>query len=214
VVSDILIRKFCDADRGAIRRIACETAFAGLARNAVFDDDELLADILTLYYTDYEPDSCFVAACGKVTVGYVVGTKDARAMRRIFYGKIISQAVARSLARGSLLKRNNRGYILQVIAGYLRGEFYVPDFTKDYPATLHINIDEGFRGQKVGTLLIERYLGFFREEKIPGFHCSVISEKAKIFFEKFGCMVLFKNAYSHLRYLEKEINHYILGKRL
>ena len=74
--SNIVIRKFNSKDRNGIRGISCDTAFLGKPRTDFFDDDEILADALTLYFTDYEPGSCFVAVYGEKVVGYLVGAKD------------------------------------------------------------------------------------------------------------------------------------------
>ncbi|MEJ2568617.1 MAG: hypothetical protein P8Z50_07085 [candidate division WOR-3 bacterium] len=51
----IIIRKFSKKDIEDVRRIACETAFGGSSRYDFFEDDEILADLLTRYYTDYRP---------------------------------------------------------------------------------------------------------------------------------------------------------------
>lgn len=71
--NNIFIRKFNNCDRKDIRRISCDTAFLEESRKVFFDDDEILADALTLYFTDYEPDSCFVAVKNDKIIGYIKG---------------------------------------------------------------------------------------------------------------------------------------------
>ena len=56
-----LIRPYQKEDRPSVRRISCETAFLDADLHDFFSDEEILADALTLYFTDYEPESCFVA---------------------------------------------------------------------------------------------------------------------------------------------------------
>jgi len=86
---------------------------------------------------------------------------------------------------------------------------------KEYPATLHINIDKDFRRRNAGTLLMERFLRFLKEDHIAGVHLSTASESAKIFFTRAGFTILFKGRRSYLRYyLGEDIPSYILGKRL
>ena len=62
-VMSIKIRNYQIKDRDAIRKTSLESIVLGEYRTSIFDD-EILADILTIYFTDYEPLSCFVAAKG------------------------------------------------------------------------------------------------------------------------------------------------------
>ena len=57
---NIIIRKFEDKDRAAVRKICCDTADRGEPIERFFPDREVAADLLTGYYTDYEPSSTFV----------------------------------------------------------------------------------------------------------------------------------------------------------
>ena len=56
-----VFRKYRPSDRAAVRRLCCETGFIGNPIDPVFEDRELFADFLTAYYTDFEPESAFVA---------------------------------------------------------------------------------------------------------------------------------------------------------
>lgn len=213
--NDIVIREFRSIDREKVRRIACETAFLEENREDFFDDNEILADALTLYYTDYEPDSCFVAVHSDTIAGYIIGAKDVKMMQQIFNIKIIPKLIIKTISKGLFLKKNIRKFLMHVIISFFKGEFFTPDFSRQYPATLHINIDKDSRKHKIGTALVERYLNFLRENRISGVHFSVISESAKTFFTKLGFAILFEGKRSYLRYyLGKDIPCYVLGKRL
>lgn len=59
--SDVFIRPYEPRDRDGVRRLCCETGFLGKPIDPVFEDRELFADYLTRYYTDCEPESCFMA---------------------------------------------------------------------------------------------------------------------------------------------------------
>jgi len=67
------VRRFRPEDREAVRTICCETGFLGRPIDPLFEDRELFADFLTSYYTDYEPESSFVAEAndGRL-VGYLI----------------------------------------------------------------------------------------------------------------------------------------------
>jgi GNAT superfamily N-acetyltransferase len=102
-----------------------------------------------------------------------------------------------------------------IISSYLKGEFISPDFSKEYPATLHINITAEYRGQNLGSLLVGYFLGFLKRKNIRGIHFGVMSESAKDFFIKLNFNILFTGKYSFLRYLLGEnIPHSIMGKKI
>ena len=80
---EVVIRTYNPADRNSVRTISCRTSFLEFDRKMFFDDDEVLADVLTLYFTDYEPQSCFIAESGNKVIRYVSGTVNAAAMGRV-----------------------------------------------------------------------------------------------------------------------------------
>ena len=98
---------------------------------------------------------------------------------------------------------------------FLKGEFSEPDFSKDYPATLHINIQEGLRGSDIGSGLITAYLGYLKKEGVRGLHFATLSERASNFFSKQHFDLLYKGRRSYFRYiLHRDLPLYIYGKRL
>lgn len=211
--ANIVVRKFERGDRESIRRIACDTAFLELPVEEFIKDREILADVLTQYYTDYEPDSCFVAVENGNVIGYIIGARDVKLMNKIFKIKILPKLIIKSLRTGILLRRNTLRFFLHVLISFFKGEFYIPDFSKRYPATLHINIDKNFRGYKAGKSLMERYMSFLKENKIPGVHFGTISEEAKLFFTKLGFRMLFEGKRSYLQYaIGKIAPYFVFGK--
>lgn len=213
-VTSIKIRNYQIEDRDIIRKIGLESIFLGENRTSIFDD-EILADILTIYFTDYESLSRFVAVKDNQVIGYIMGTQDVRKMRRIMKYKIIPRLIYKVLYRRQLLHRNNLILIKNIISSYLKGEFISPDYSKEYPATLHINITEEYRRQNIGSLLVDYFLDFLKRKNIRGVHFGVMSESAKKFFLKLNFNLLFTREYSFLRYLLGEnVPHYIMGKQI
>lgn len=213
--TDFLIRKFQANDREQIRKISVETAFFGRPWNNFFNDCEVLADSLTLYYTDYEPESCFVAVVKDEVAGYIIGSKDISRMRRIMVLHLIPRLIIKFLEKSLILKKETRLYLFNAIIGFIRGEFLVGDFSKAYPATLHINIKTGFQHSGIGTALMGHFLNYLEQNKIKGVHLSTMSEEAKIFFSKFSFSVLFTKERSFLKYyFNRNFKLYIMGKRL
>jgi len=212
-VTEVKIRSYQEEDRKAIREISIQSSIFGEYRNAVFDD-EILADLLTSYFTDCEPTSSFVAEKGVCIIGYLLGTKDTRKMHKVLKQKIIPLVAKDLLHKGRLFQKKNLLLIKNIMFSYLKGEFKVPDFTHEYPATLHVNIVSQFRGQNVGSFLVNHFLNFLKKERVPGVHFGVLSEKAKKFFLNLDFEVLFIGKYTFLNYLtEENLPHYIMGKK-
>jgi hypothetical protein len=68
-MSEFEIRPYRPADREAIRRICFETGYMGEPIDWLWRDAESFADLITRYYTEREPGSILVAACGDRVVG-------------------------------------------------------------------------------------------------------------------------------------------------
>lgn len=211
----IVIRKYEPEDRTAVRKICCDTAFGGRANAVIFDDDELLADSLSIYFTDHEPGSCFIAEQDKKVVGYLFGCVDAVHMQRVFNSRILPELVAKMFKRGTFCKWINIKFLLRSIWSLVLGEFAMPDCSKQYPAILHINMDQDYRGRNTGARLIGSYLQFLRDRKVPGIHLATTSERAKGFFLKAGFKLLFSKQRSYLRpYFGHYVFCYMFGMML
>src|SRR5580765_5486301 len=70
-----LIRGYRASDREAVRKLCCETGFLGEPIDPVYQDRELFADFLTTYYTDHEPESCFLLEVDGEISGYLLGSR-------------------------------------------------------------------------------------------------------------------------------------------
>ena len=210
----VSIRKFLPRDREQLRRISCETAFHELKRGAVFSDDEILADAFTLYYTDHEPQSCFVAIAHNRVVGYIIGTKDVSIMESISSKQIFPRLIWKALRRGVFLNIGNLRFIFYCLKSACKGELFMPDFSRRFPAMLHINIESGHRKGRIGERLIKTFEAYLKDERERGVYFGTFSEGAKDFFIKMGFTILFQGKRSYLKpYLGKEINFYIFGKQ-
>src|SRR6266436_5769031 len=70
-----LIRGYRKSDREAVRKLCCDTGFLGEPIDPVYEDRELFADFLTTYYTDHEPESCFLLEVDGEIRGYLLGSR-------------------------------------------------------------------------------------------------------------------------------------------
>ncbi|MBF0485267.1 MAG: GNAT family N-acetyltransferase [Candidatus Omnitrophica bacterium] len=212
---EILIRSYAASDREAVRRIAVATALMGRPANLFLEGDEILADLLTLYFTDYEPESLFVAERSGEVVGYISGAKDTHPMERVFVTKILGPVFWRSIVSGFWGKAKNWALLGRLFLSFVRGEFFTPDFYQKYPATLHINLSENARAYGAGTSLIETYLAYLKKAAVPGVRMASMSLRAEAFFCKNGFEILFQSPRTYFSHVmpEKVIST-VYGKKL
>lgn len=214
-MADTVVRKYKKEDRPWVREIAVNTAFIGESAAIFFDDKEIFADLLTRYFTDCEPGSCFVAEDNGLVVGYLTGAKDENILKKIFVSKILPPLLAGVVFKGIIFRRKNRIFILSYLRSVLKGEFNNPDFSGMYPATLHINLKEGFQNRGIGSRLMVAYLDYLVKEGVRGIHLATMSEKAGKFFVKNGFALLYTAPRSYFNYiLHRDTPIYIYAKKL
>ena len=212
VVPEMTIRNYSLEDRNAVREISYQTAFLERVGD-FFDDRELVKDALTIYFTDYEPESTFVACDGQTVVGYVMGTKDAQRMNSIFSRRILPGLLGKAVQRGVFFRGKGANFLFHIIGSFLKGEFFMPDFSRRYPALLHINIEKDYRGQHIGEKLLHRFIQYLQENHVQSLHVSTFSKQGQRFFLKQNFEIIFSRARSYLRYrLKEDIRVYILKK--
>lgn len=199
--AEVIIRNFTPDDREAVREICGDTAFMGAPVENFFLDRRAFVDLDIAYYTDFEPQSLFVAqAAGKI-VGYLAGCKDTGVYKKIFSQRILPKAAMRLIFGGAFLRMKNLRFFWAGLKSLLKGELRRPNCSKDFPAHLHINIREGSRKQGIGLKLMERYLGYLKAEGVKGLHLYSFSPSGQSFFQKLGFKKIFSCRVSYLDYL-------------
>ena len=213
--SDFNIRKLELKDRAAIRQISYDTALMGESAKLFFDGQEIISDALTLYFTDYEPESCFVAVVNAAVVGFILGAKSKIVSEKTLKHKIGPDLLWKSIKSGTWLKKKNIIFMASCLGEIIKGGFHEPSFNQEYPATLHINVKEGFRGLDLGSKLMDIYLSYLKAEKIPGVHLATMSDRGANFFSQQGFALLYIGKRSYFRHiLHKDVPLYIYGKKL
>jgi GNAT superfamily N-acetyltransferase len=188
---DVTIRPYELRDRPAVRQIAFDTADNGEPAS-FFSDREVFADILTRYYTDFEPQSLWVVDHAGQAVGYLSGCLDDRRYQRVMAWRVVPAALVRAIARGALARRETWRLLGALVRTWRSGEFHQPAALAHYPAHLHINIRQGFRGQQIGPRLVERFVEQARAAGVGGIHAGVHEDNqpARRFFERLGFVPL------------------------
>lgn len=214
-MNDINVRPYRKSDRGFVRDIAWDTAYFGKPAGAFFDGKEILCSFLTEYFTDYEPESCFVAEVDGRVIGYLIGAKNTNNLSRTFKAKIFPYLLIQSILKGIFLKKKNVKFLYCCFRSFFGHEFDMPEISKDYPATLHINLEEKFRNSGIGSRLIAAYLNYLDIKRIPGVYLATLSDSAAVFFKKQGFDLLYSGRRSYFWYLlHKDIPVYIFAKKL
>ena len=215
MLGEVKIRKFEVKDKAAVRQIVYDTAIMGEPAGLFFQGQEVISDAFSLYFTDYEPGSCFVAEINDSIVGYLIGAKNKIMAEVIFNRQIVVPLFFKALKSGIFLNTKNLKFIFSCLIDLFKNGIKTPDFNKLYPATFHLNIKDGFRGQEIGSRLVNIYLDYLKMEGVPGVHLATMSAQAANFFLAQGFSQLYKGKRSYFRHLlHRDVPLYIFGKLL
>lgn len=211
----MIIRLFEAKDRPAVREISWQTAFMGAPASAFFEDKEVLCDLLTRYFTDFEPGSSFVAESEGRVVGYITGALDVKRLQRVFVFRVLPKLFLKTLCRGTFLSKKNLSFLLAFLRSSFKGELATPYLAREYPATLHINLDETQRRQGAGGALMAAFLAYLKEKGAAGVHMATMSEPGAAFFKKQGFAAVYESRRSYFRHvLGRDISVLIFAKKV
>lgn len=151
-------------------------------------DDELMADLTTAYYTDHEPGSTWVALSDGRVVGYLSGCLHTPRYLKSMFAKIGPMAIVRGMWRGLLWRRATWKWIVAGLRTWRRVGNYRNKYLAEYPAHVHLNMANGFRGKGMGWALLDKFFTEAKNKGVPGVHLAVRGDNkpAISFFEKMG----------------------------
>ncbi len=190
-MTDFTVRPYRPTDREALRRIAADTAFFGEPIEALMEDRRLFLDFFYRYYTDFEPQHAWIACAGDEAAGFLTGCTDTRRQRSLLNRKIFPGVAAGLLTGRYRFGPRARRYVREIGKTVLRGEHPEPDI-RAYPAHLHINVDQRWRGHGLGRELMSAYLNQLRALGLAGVHLETTdrNEVACRMYERFGFQLL------------------------
>jgi len=189
--SVLTIRPFRAEDRAGLFKIAADTAFFGKPIEKYMEDRRIFLDAFYAYYTDYEPEHCWVATANEAIVGFITGCVDTQKKDRIVSKKINPVILFRLFTGYYHAGPKARKYIWRMLKSKRKHLFPAVDFGL-YPAHLHINVAEEWRGYGIGIRLMKVYLDQLTYLNIPGVHLGTTSENeiACKLYEKLGFQLL------------------------
>ena len=170
---NVIIRPYKEDDRSTVRRISYETSDRGEQNRPIFSDPDVLADLLTRYYTDFEPQSLWVAEYAESVVGYISGCMDPGRYKMIVVLRVIPATIFRAIYNGALWREETWQLFGALLRNWFHGGFPRKVSDEEYPAHLHINIQGDFHGQEFGTKLMERFLLQAKSAGVHGVHAGV-----------------------------------------
>jgi alpha-1,6-mannosyltransferase len=184
------IRKFQSQDRAAVRRICCETGFLGSPIDAIFEDRETFADLLTSYYTDVEPESLLILLCGGEVCGYLCGCRHPRRLK-LHLATLIPRLGLRVFGRYLRGRYNSasRRYVRWLL---LRGLRETPPHPADTPH-FHVNVLPSARSIPGTKTLIDEFLSYLESCGDTGVYGQMVvfsDRRGEALFRRFGFQVL------------------------
>ncbi len=207
-MDDILIRPFEFRDRQVIRDICCDGADQGKPVEGIFPDREVAADILTGYYTDYEPGSTFVAQAHGTVVGYVNGCFDNRRYGLTMFWIIVPCALWKAVVRKTMFKKEFWALINGMVRNGHRLLVWRKESFHSHEGHMHIGVAQAGRGCGVGGRLVRALLAAARARGIDRITAGVHSANipARGFFEHLGFVPA--KSYPMVMVREGHMEHY------
>ena len=190
-MNKINIRAYQAEDRQALRTLCCDVADRGESIENFFPDRDVAADMLTKYYTDYEPQSTFIAQSDGRLIGYINGCMDNRRYGLAMFFLLMPAVLIKAFKRGLFF----RPEICQLLAGMLKNWRRIFVWRKksfhSHQGHLHIGIMKDFRGQQVGGNLINALVDHAQGVGIGELAASVhdANKAAGAFFEAQGFVI-------------------------
>ncbi|MGI8437508.1 MAG: GNAT family acetyltransferase [Chthoniobacterales bacterium] len=182
------IRSYRASDREAVRRLCCMTGFLGKPIDPIYEDRELFADFLTTYYTDHEPESCFVIEKDDELHGYLLGCRWSLLNQMYsFYQNIC--LFSRALLRYGRYNERSRQFIRWIL---MNGWREVPASPRRTPH-FHINLLPEARKVATTRALLSAYFTYLYrkgEKRVYGQIVTFESRRGERMFERYGFRVM------------------------
>lgn len=171
----LTVRKYQATDKPAVRHILIETSRLPVETEK---DIKLLELLYNDYYTEVEPEHCFVAADeNDVAVGYIICAADYKKFRRAFMKFYLPE-----------IKELGIKYYIQAFMDITGHALYAAK----YPAHLHINVLPVCQGKGTGTELMNALKAELKKCGVKGLmlSCAADNDGAIRFYKRNSFKVL------------------------
>lgn len=203
----LTLRKYQPKDREGIRRLCVEVAVFGKPLDTWLDvDPEIFADIFTSYYTDYEPQSTYVAISEGRVVAYLALCTDTRRSERFLNYIILPRCAVKILSGRYRLGWKWIPLVWYSILEMVKyGKIHLP--IAEYPAHFHLNIAPKFRrDRRLWLQVVPTFLKHALENGATRVHGLGITKRGEFerTYANFGFKILKKQPCLIRRTVTKE----------
>lgn len=177
----ITFRPYEATDKQSLRNTCIRTSNP---RDELYGDERPAYTFLTLtyndYYTEHEPQNCFVLDDGGEAVGYIICSTNCARWRKIFTEEYLPRLKAKK----------------QAYCDYALPEIFIHSvFAKEYPAHLHIDIDKPYRNKGYGKMMMDKLIEHLKAEGIGGVQLLVDDDNLGgiRFYQRYGFKILMRS---------------------
>lgn len=155
------IREYQVTDKQNLQKICIITAIPQKNEQG----ERVLTLLYNDYYTEQEPESCFVLANeDDQAVGYIICAKDFDKYQKVFRKQYLPK----------VKKLSYRQYVLKKLS-----LLFERIFAKNYPAHLHIDISPNNTGKGSGSMLINTLFEHLKEQNVKGVMLGVSAKNTR-----------------------------------
>ncbi len=192
-MSSIVIRKAHFSDIPYLYDICLKTGKNGKTAEDSFFNPYMLGEYYAVNYMLYEESSCFVIEDTKSNIvtplGYIVGCCDSKHFSNWMektWLPILRKRYTVSYDTKTDIEKNLVNLIHKVHA------FEEKDWTKLYPAHLHIDLLPQLQGMGCGKILLNTFCDYLKNENVCGVHLGVSAKNKNAigFYERMGFTIL------------------------
>ena len=181
---DFSIRSYKSADTSAVYEICLKTGNSGQDATHLFSDPLVLGHIYVGPYMEFEPQSVFILEDDQGPCGYIMGVLDSQTYYQWMHSEWLPKIrVNYKKPTGNPDTWDETEKITDLLFHPV-SQRLLPD----YPAHLHIDLLSRAQGKGQGKLLMDRFIDYFKYNKIPGLHLELSSnnDRAFNFYRKYG----------------------------
>ena len=181
---DFSIRSYKSADTSAVYEICLKTGNSGQDATHLFSDPLVLGHIYVGPYMEFEPQSVFILEDDQGPCGYIMGVLDSQTYYQWMHSEWLPKMrVNYKKPTGNLDTWDETEKITDLLFHPV-SQRLLPD----YPAHLHIDLLSRAQGKGQGKLMMDRFIDYLRNNKIPGLHLDLSSsnDRAFNFYRKYG----------------------------
>jgi len=165
---DFTIRQATLSDLPYIYDICRLTGNTGQDATDLMTDAYIVGQYFAAPYLHFEPDTCFVLDDGSTPVGYIIGTSSTASFNEWMNTNWLP-SVRQYYNNDFMAKSNFEQFLLDVI----NRDCENPDYIKDFPAHLHIDLLPVAQKKGFGKLLIKKFIGTVELKGASGVHLGV-----------------------------------------